>query len=143
MSEWNDACLVAQKKPADDIKSEPFEKKLRVPIDDADIYNCMKEKIKNACSKFTENKPFVLFGAGWIGDLALEILGSDNVSCFVDNSSIKTGTERKGKKVISFQEYIKDSERYNCLITASESASWSILKSLQVKGVACQILYKE
>lgn len=142
VSEWNDACLVAQKKPADDIKGGPFGREVRVPVDGVDAYDCMKEKVKIACSKFTGKKPFVLFGAGWIGDMVLEILGSDNVSFFVDNSSIKTGTERRGRKVLSFQDYIRDSSRYNCLITASESASRSIMKNLQAEGIECQTLYE-
>lgn len=143
VSEWNDACLVAQKEPAQDMKGEPFEKELRVPVDSVDAYNLLGEKVKSACSKFAEKKPFVLYGAGWIGDMVLEILGSDNVSFYVDNSSIKVGTERKGKKVISFQDYRKDSDQYNCLITASRSASLSMMKSLQMEGLEYQMLYGE
>ena len=73
--------------------------------------------------------------------MALEILGSDNVSFFVDNSSIKIGTERKGKKVISLQDYVKVSGQYNCLITASESASLSIMRNLRKENMECQTLY--
>lgn len=141
VSEWNDTCLVAQKDPTNDIKGEPFMKELRVPVNSIDMYNMLRERVKYACSKFAERKPYVLFGAGWIGDMVLEILGSDNVSFFIDNSTIKIGTERKGKKVISFQDYRKDSGLYNCLITASESASSSIKKSMG--GDECQTLYEE
>lgn len=143
VSEWNDVCLVAQKEPVNDIKGEPFEKELRVPVNSIDAYNMLRERIKYVCSKFSERKPYVLFGAGWIGDMVLEILGSDNISFFIDNSTIKIGTERKGKKVISFQDYRKDIGLYNCLITASESASSSIKKSLEGEGIECQTLYEE
>lgn len=143
VSEYNDACLVAQKRPYNDIKGIPFEREIRVPFNDIEGYVLLKEKIKKACNKFVEKKPFVLFGAGWIGDMVLEILGNDNVSFFVDNSGIKTGTERKGKMVLSFQEYKKDSHKYNCLVTASESASLAIVKSLRTEGVDCQSVFGE
>lgn len=142
VSEWNDACLVAQKEPFDNIEKEPFEKEIRVPVHGAEAYNLFSECIKSACNQFVDKRPFVLFGAGWIGDIVLEVLGSDHVSFFIDNSSEKIGTERKGKKVISFQDYVKYSDQYNCLVTASKSASLSIRRSLQKEGIDCQILYE-
>lgn len=141
VSEWNDACLAAQKNPAVDVAAEPFGRELRVPVQSVDAYNRLRDKVKSACGKFARHKPIVLFGAGWIGDMVLEILGSDNVSFFVDNSSIKAGTERKGKKVISLQDYVRESGQYNCLITASESASLSIMRNLQKENIECQTLY--
>lgn len=143
ISEWNDACLVAQKRPFFDIESEPFEKEVRVPVDSIDAYRLLRERVESACSKFAEKKPFALFGAGWIGDMVLEALGNENVGFFIDNSSAKIGTERKGRKVVSFQDYIKESDRYNCLITASKSASLSIMESLQNEGIECQMIFEE
>lgn len=143
ISEYNDACLVAQKRPVGDIREEPFERELRVPVNSVEAYHLFGKKVNDVCNKFSEKKPFVLFGAGWIGDMVLEIMGSDNVSFFVDNSGIKIGTERKGKKVISFYEYIKDGSRYNCLITAAETASLAIMKRLRDEGIECQTLYGE
>lgn len=142
VSEWNDACLVAQKGPFVDIDGEPFEKELRIPLNNIEAYNAFREKVKNVCDKFAEKKPLVLFGAGWIGDIVLQVLGSDNVSFFIDNSSAKIGTEHKGKRVVSFQDYRKESGNYNCLVTASEMASASIKKSLETEGIACRTLYE-
>ena len=141
LSEWNDTCLAAQKSPCSDIKDEPFKKEIRVPIDDSNMYDMFKKRVKSACDRFLEKKPIVLFGAGWIGDTVLEILGNDNICFFVDNSSIKVGSQHKGKKVISLQEYKKDSERYNCLVTASEYASLAIKENLQIEGIECQMLF--
>ncbi len=143
ISEYNDACLVAQKRPYNDIKGIPFEREIRVPFNSIEGIVLLKEKIKNACDKFAEKKPLVLFGAGWIGDMALEILGNDNVCFFVDNSGIKIGTERKGKKVVAFQEYKRNSDKYNCLVTASESASLAIMESLRMEGISCQSVFGE
>ncbi len=143
ISEYNDACLVAQKRPYNDIKGIPFEREIRVPVNSIKGYALLREKVKNACDRFVEKKPFVLFGAGWIGDMVLEVLGNDNVHCFVDNSGIKIGTERKGKKVVSFQEYKRDSDKYNCLVTAAESASLAITESLRMERISCQSVFGE
>ena len=144
MSEWNDGCLVAQKQPwiYPSIK-EPFTRERRVPINDSATYQIWKNAVAKACGNFREEKPIVLFGAGWIGDTVLEILGNDKICFFVDNSSIKIGSQRKGKRVISLQEYKKNSERYNCLVTASEHAALEIKEKLRLEGIECQILFGE
>lgn len=141
ISEYNDTCLAAQKRPYSSIEKMPFEREIRVPVNCIEGYALLREKVNSACGRFEGKKPLVLFGAGWIGDMVLEILGNDNVCFFVDNSGIKIGTERKGKKVISFQEFKNDSNKYNCLVTASESASLAIMKSLHTEGVACQSVF--
>lgn len=94
-------------------------------------YALLREKVKNACDRFVEK------------NMVLEVLGNDNVHCFVDNSSIKIGTERKGKKVVSFQAYKRDSDKYNCLVTAAESASLAIMDSLRMEGISCQSVFGE
>ena len=53
-----------------------------------------------------DNDKLILFGAGKIGKEALDVIGSDYVYAFCDNS-VKNGecTEKYGKKVISLDEY--------------------------------------
>ena len=53
-----------------------------------------------------DNEKLILFGAGKIGKEALDVIGSDYVYAFCDNS-VKNGecTEKYGKKVISLDEY--------------------------------------
>lgn len=142
VSEWNDGCLVAQKEPAAvNMAGEPFEKEIRVPMDDVVFYGMWKEAVQSACERFSAEKPFVLFGAGWIGDMALEILGSGKVEYYVDNDKSKTGRERRGKRVRSFDEYLNEKDKYNCLITVSYHAALEICKQLSNSGAAGEIVY--
>lgn len=144
MSEWNDACLVAQKKPWMEIfTGEPFTEEKRVPVNDSTSYQMWKNAVARACRSFTEEKPIVLFGAGWIGDLVLEILGNHRVSFWVDSSKGKIGGEHRGKRIVSPEEYLKEKNKYNCLITASYGASLAIYQRLKEQGAECRILYSE
>ncbi len=143
MSEWNDACLVAQKAPAQTIPGVPFVQEKRIPLEDIASRQEWGAAVAQAAAEFASQKPIALFGAGWIGDMALEILGSDRVSFFVDTVKGKTGREHKGKKVLSFEEYLPQSTGYNCIITASRSASSEIRKKLQNAGIECRTLYLE
>lgn len=95
MSEWNDACLAAQKPPVLADIEAPFTEERRIPIDEAASYKEWENAIMQALNRFTAEKPVALFGAGWIGDMALEILGSGRVSLFVDTSKGKTGREHR------------------------------------------------
>ncbi len=56
------------------------------------------------------NKKIVIFGCGKLGHEAIDVLGSENIECFCDNNLALAGTEKYGKKVISFDEL---QERYN------------------------------
>lgn len=144
VSEWNDGCLVAQKKPFEEnITGEPFAEEVRVPIDDITLYGLWRETVEHTCERFSEEKPIVLFGAGWIGDMVLEILGSRKVAYYVDNDRAKTGRDRRGKKVLSFEEYLMEKEGYNCLITASYQAASKICRQLGNAGVTGEIVYPQ
>ena len=141
--DWNDACMVAQKKPfmvEGDINM--FFQEKRVPVYGYhDIYKLWETEVRRACSKFDGEKPIALFGAGLIGSTVLDILGADKVSFYIDNSLSKIGKEYRGKNVISFDEYSKMSGQYNCLITASYKISLEIRKQLEAAGVEYRMLY--
>ena len=144
VSEWNDACLVAQKEPVpDEGLGEPFGQEVRVPVDSSALYEKWKDAVERACETFSDERPIVLFGAGWLGAVVLEILGSEKVKYFVDNDQSKTGREYRGKMVISSAEYLKEKDRYHCLITASYDASLKIREELKKAGTVCGILYPE
>lgn len=115
-----------KKRPYNDIKGIPFEREIRVSVNSIEGDALLREKVKNACDRFVEK------------NMVLEVLGNDNVHCFVDNSGIKIGTERKGKKVVSFQAYKMDGDKCNCLVTAAESAFLAIMESLRTEGISCQ-----
>ncbi len=141
VSEWNDGCLVAQKGPAESGSlGEPFIQEVRVPFDDRELYQVWEDAIKQACGTFPNDNPLVLFGAGWIGDMALEILGSGNVSFFIDNDPSKAGKMHRGKEVLSFENFKGKKEGYNCLITASYATSLEIQKEFEEAGATCAVL---
>ena len=140
-SEWNDACMVAQKAPIQTISGVPFAKEKHIPIEDIASRKEWEAAVGQAVRGFAKEKPIVLFGAGWIGDMVLEILGSDRVSYFVDTSKGKIGMEHRGKIVLSFEEYLPKSDGYNCVVTASRGASSEIRKKLQNAGIECRTLY--
>lgn len=73
----------------------------------------------------------------------MEILGGDRVSCFVDTAKGKTGKEHRGKMVLSFEDYLPISDRYNCIVTASCGASLEIKKKLKNAGIECRTLYSD
>lgn len=141
LSEWNDACLVAQKAPAQTITGEPFVQERRIPLEDTASCKEWEAAVGQAVKGFTKEAPIALFGAGWIGDMVLEILGGDRVSCFVDTAKGKTGKEHRGKMVLSFEDYLPISDRYNCIVTASCGASLEIKKKLKNAGIECRTLY--
>lgn len=145
INDWNDGCLVAQKEPAETITlGNPFIQERRVPTYGYfDTYRIWELAVQRACKKFDEKKPIALFGAGWIGDMVLDILGADKVYLFVDNSQNKIGKEHRHKKIISFEDYLKESSRYNCLITASYKASMEIKEDMEHRGIPYAILYSE
>ena len=143
VSDWNDGCLVAQKQPAEEtIIGAPFIEERRVPVHGYfDTYKLWEKAAIQAWGRFHDARPIALFGAGWIGQMVLEILGNDKVYCFIDNAPQKQGTMCHGKKVISLNDYMKEGGCYNCLITASYKASVEIKSELDKIGLKCEILY--
>lgn len=143
--DWNDACMVAQKKPftvEGDINM--FFQEKRVPVYGYyDIHKLWETEVRRACREFDGEKLIALFGAGLIGSTVLEILGADKVAFFIDNSLSKIGKEYRGKNVISFDEYRKVNGQYNCLITASFKISLEIGKQLEAAGVEYGMLYDD
>lgn len=59
----------------------------------------------------------------------------------MDTAQGKTGKERRGKRVLSFEDYLPISDRYNCIVTASYGASLEIEKKLKNAGIECRTLY--
>lgn len=149
--EWvsvhNDVCLVGQKVPGGlvDKVYNPFKFARRVMVKEEceDSYLLWEEAVRNTCKRFEEEKPFALFGAARLGKTIAGILGEDNVGLFIDNDPNKAGTKFAGKNVLSPADFVKVSDKYNCIITASYNNSCAIreqMKKLNIKGY---ILYPE
>lgn len=82
-----------------------------------------------------------IFGAGIYGKKALEKIGEENISYFIDNSEAKQGTFYLGKEIISLQKFCSLSEQYH-IVVASVYAS-SIVKQLKENGIMDYSLFIE
>lgn len=146
VSEWNDSTLVVQKNPIIDMElEEPFKYERRLSMDGTvqNKYRDWNTAISENMCKFCNNKKYVLFGAGVIGQQILNILGDQNIHCFVDNSKEMQDKKFCGKQVISYSDFTQIHTDYNCLVTASYSTSVEIEQQLRKDNICCGILYPE
>lgn len=144
VSDWNDVTLVAQKKPVSSMEfADPFIYERRCLMDGtvSNMYKNWKTAIHEIQKKFSNNKKYVLFGAGVMGERIIKIIGEDNVYCFVDNSTKKQGNEICGKRIISYNDFKQISKDYNCLITAPYRVSVEIGQQLEMDNISYGILY--
>ncbi|MCR4933655.1 MAG: radical SAM protein [Lachnospiraceae bacterium] len=61
-------------------------------------------------------KKIIIFGAGDYGRQAHEYFGEEMVEFFVDNNTQKTGQLYCGKKILSFDEYLKIQKDYRTVV---------------------------
>lgn len=145
--EWdhvaNDAYLVAQKQPGTCVQiPQPFIYERRIQRDGSAkvTYRTLQDALDKVCKYGKDTRPIILFGAGEIGKNAVDILG-DKVAFFVDNNSERIGELYCGKRIISFEEFIKNSKKYHCIISAREEYAVAIEKQLQKEGIDSHILF--
>lgn len=144
VSDWNDVTLVAQKRPISSMELEdPFIYERRCMMDGtvSNMYKSWNIAIRENQKKFSNDKKYVLFGAGVMGERIIKMIGEENVHCFVDNSAKKQGNEICGKRVISYDEFKQISKDYNCLITAPYRVSVEIGRQLETDHISYGILY--
>lgn len=78
---------------------------------------------------------YIIFGAGQIGHEALEVIGKDRVSFFIDNNPQKNGTMIKDKKVYSFSEGLNKKKAEKIVIAVSEKYEQDLVKQLRENNV--------
>lgn len=146
-SVWNDSCLVAQKNPAAKKQiPDPFLFERRaVPLKEeyVNTYKTWELAVAKACETFDGEKPIAIYGAGTMGEVVLDILGEEKVSCFIDSSPDKAGKPYLGKPVISPEEFLHMKNDYHCLVAAMEPAASEIREKLKKRSVSCATLYPE
>lgn len=81
-------------------------------------------------------KKIILFGAGEIGEQALNFFGSSNVYCFVDNK--KHNRRLCGKSIISFDELLEIHKDYKVIISTVYSID-EIKQQLMRNGIDCYV----
>lgn len=144
VSDWNDSTLVAQKEPISPIELEdPFIYERRRMIDGtiSDMYKSLDIAVCENKKRFSNDKKYILFGAGVMGERMIKIIGEDNVHCFADNSAEKQGKILCGKMVISYDDFKQISKDYNCLITAPYNVSAEIGRQLKADNISYGTLY--
>ncbi len=144
VSEWNDAVLVAQKKPVSSINiSIPFKYEKRMSGKECCDLKYLNEKvaIEDFLIKYSDKK-FILFGAGIIGERICSLLGEEKVFCFADNNVAKIGKKLQGKKIYSLEEIKKIHDEYYILVTVKDCLASQIHKQLKQHGIQSIDIYK-
>lgn len=78
----------------------------------------------------------VIFGAGYDGKLALERIGVERVSCFVDNNNALHGSYIGSKRVISFDELLNLYKSEKCRVVIPSKKYFSeIYEQLCAAGI--------
>lgn len=79
----------------------------------------------------------VIFGCGKLGHEALNVLGSENIACFCDNSPTLIGSEQYGKQVVSFEK-LKESYSDAAVIICANARfgnAWAMAQQCEENGV--------
>lgn len=78
---------------------------------------------------------YLIFGAGYIGVMALHFLGSMRVSGFIDNDEKKQGGNLEGKEIISLDCFIKKRLDNKIVIAVSDDKCQDIITQLREKNI--------
>lgn len=84
----------------------------------------------------------IIFGSGQVGRDALVFLGDDNVICFCDNNLDLAGTEKYGKKVISFAELKETYSEAIIIIAVAGSGADAIAEQCEENGISDYLNYR-
>lgn len=87
----------------------------------------------------------IIFGAGKIGRYASQILKRDGfeVECFVDNDPKKWNTHIWGIRVISFDEYLKNTEPHILLLALNDHNKKQIIEQLENSQIKQYDIFEE
>lgn len=88
-----------------------------------------------------ENKDYMIFGAGKIGEKAYEIL-QEKAQLFVDNNIEKSGTMKCGLPIISYQEMLKYVGRHNVMLAVSDEFADEIKTQLDKDNIINYCTYQ-
>lgn len=86
------------------------------------------------------NKPCVVYGAGYYGQKALELL-KDKVIFFVDQNESLIGTKKNGIDIKNLKSYLDVKEKYQIVIALSEEKIYDVLVQLNALGICEYITF--
>ena len=141
----NDTVLVAQKQPVANQVDDPFKYEKRVGMNGELIqkYRTWEIAVEEVNKRLDLDKQIILFGANEIGRQVFDIIGEEQVYCFVDDERGRINKQFCNKRVLTFAEYCNIEQEYNCLITADQRTSYAIKRQLEHRGKQGFILYIE
>lgn len=88
-------------------------------------------------------KKIVIFGAGYYGKIALDIIGKEDVVFFLDNEVEKRRAEFRGIKVISLEDFLPMKDKYHVIVASIKYATEmeNQLKEIGIKDYTNIIKY--
>lgn len=93
--------------------------------------------------RIDEGKKYIIFGAGILARNTLNIMGKDQVECFVDNDPNKWGKYYEGKEVRNADFLLSHRDDYNLVIAVGVSYIGQIIEQLAEHGINRFTLYLE
>lgn len=86
---------------------------------------------------------YILFGSGAMGKTALQIIGKENIECFVDNDIKKVNSFLENIIVLLFRDNINKCKEHKVVITVSEQYEQEIVNQLKKEGITNYIIWSE
>ena len=86
---------------------------------------------------------YVVFGAGYYGRLAIDLIGKENIYFFIDNNSEKQKNGFEGFSVLSVDEAVNNCGTNKVLIAVDEKFAGEIKKQLQKNGISKYATFSE
>lgn len=86
---------------------------------------------------------YVVFGAGYYGRLAIDLIGKENIYFFIDNNSEKQKNGFEGFSVLSVDEAVNNCGTNKVLIAVDEKFAGDIKKQLQKNGISKYATFSE
>lgn len=89
---------------------------------------------------------FIIFGCGMLGHEMIDAVGRENVECFCDNNSELAGSEKYGKRIISFDELKEKYHNAMIIICADlrKGYTYAIAEQCEKNGILdyfpCQVI---
>lgn len=101
-----------------------------------EVADRFKGEVPELCAEvpYTQDKKYIIFGAGNYGERAAKQLG-DQAVCFVDNDPNKAGKVKCGLKIMFFQDAVLLAEDYCFMIAVYQDKIYDMMAQLQRAGI--------
>lgn len=90
-----------------------------------------------------QSECYILFGAGEIGSSFIDVIGRENVLCFVDNSPQKIGRRIRDVAVLSLNDVREQLETHSVIVAVGRDKKDEIMDQLKKNNVKSVIYYED